>query len=93
MREQLVLVCFDVRDDRRLRQVAKTLKGNGVRVQYSIFECHLNPQQLARLKSRIAKIVHPTDSVRYYPLCGKDRDKVVVDGRGSVTVSLDYHIV
>jgi CRISPR-associated protein Cas2 len=50
-----VLVSYDVvtSDDtgqRRLRRVAKTCKDFGQRVQYSVFECIVDPAQWAMLK-------------------------------------------
>lgn len=37
----LTIVAYDVTDDKRLRKVAQICEDYGVRVQYSIFECHL----------------------------------------------------
>ena len=39
--EMLTLVAYDICDDKRLRAVARVCEDYGVRVQYSIFECHL----------------------------------------------------
>jgi len=36
------LVCYDITDDRRLRQVHKFMLGFGERVQYSVFLCDLS---------------------------------------------------
>jgi CRISPR-associated protein Cas2 len=53
----MVVVSYDVAEDengkRRLRQVAKTCKNYGQRVQYSVFECLVDPAQWAALKSRL----------------------------------------
>ncbi len=38
----LTLVAYDITDARRLRRVAEVCENFGVRVQYSIFECHLD---------------------------------------------------
>ena len=37
------LVCYDIRDDKRLRKVHKTMRDFGDHLQYSIFECHSWP--------------------------------------------------
>jgi len=44
------LVCYDVRNDKRLRKVAKHLEGYGTRMQYSIFRCYLSQKQMQKLR-------------------------------------------
>lgn len=36
------LLCYDIRDDRRLRRTAKVAEGFGHRLQYSVFVCDLS---------------------------------------------------
>lgn len=47
------MICFDVRGARRLRKIADALENFGVRVQRSVFECHLETAQLDELQQRI----------------------------------------
>jgi CRISPR-associated protein Cas2 len=68
----MVLVTYDVSTEspagkRRLRQVARLCQNFGQRVQFSVFECVLDPAQWARLRSAlIAKIEPAEDSLRFY---------------------------
>jgi len=67
----MVLVSYDVAKDdngaRRLRRVAKTCKNYGQRVQYSVFECLLDPAQWAALRQELERHIDPRlDSLRYY---------------------------
>jgi CRISPR-associated protein Cas2 len=70
----LVLVSYDVSvttsgGKRRLRQVSKTCLNFGQRVQCSVFECIVEPEQWVRLKNQLEGIIDPTvDSLRYYYL-------------------------
>ncbi len=65
-----VLVAYDISDDRRRTRVMKLLQGYGQRVQYSVFECDLTPQQYAALRRELRSRLHDrADSVRYYTLC------------------------
>lgn len=66
-----VLVSFDISDDRIRYRAVKLLKGFGVRVQKSVFECPaLSERQYLELKDRMEAVVDQrTDSVRYYILC------------------------
>ena len=68
----MVLVSYDVAtsDDggqRRLRRVAKICKNYGQRVQYSVFECIVDPAQWTLLRKKLEDQIDPSkDSLRYY---------------------------
>ncbi|WP_417599332.1 CRISPR-associated endonuclease Cas2 [Pararhodobacter oceanensis] len=70
----MVLVTYDVATDtpegrRRLRRVAKACENWGQRVQYSVFECELDPAQWTALRARLMALIDPTtDSLRFYQL-------------------------
>ena len=70
----LMLVSYDVSTvdtagKRRLRRIAKACQNWGIRVQYSVFECNVNPAQWVQLKAKLESIFEPaTDSLRYYNL-------------------------
>jgi CRISPR-associated protein Cas2 len=77
-----VLISYDVATDdgageRRLRRVAKTCKDYGQRVQYSVFECIVDPAQWAYLKQRLINEIDPEkDSLRFYYLGSNWRRRV-----------------
>lgn len=68
----MVLVTYDVNTEtdggkRRLRKVAKQCEDYGQRVQNSVFECLVDPVQLAQLRKRLEAIIDfEKDSLRYY---------------------------
>lgn len=63
------LVCYDIRDEKRLRQVFKTCRDYGNHLQYSIFECDLNPMEKAELEAALAAIInHAEDQVLFVSL-------------------------
>ncbi|MCI5144696.1 MAG: CRISPR-associated endonuclease Cas2 [Candidatus Electrothrix sp. AR3] len=87
----MVVVCFDICNQRRLYRVARELGNFGVRVQKSIFECHLDQEQLEELQLRLAGwIKEDEDRVRYYLLCPKDVKEVIIDGPGRVSSDPDF---
>jgi CRISPR-associated protein Cas2 len=50
-----------------LRRVAKICKNYGQRVQYSVFECIVDPAQWAVFKQKLMDQIEPeTDSLRFY---------------------------
>ena len=80
------VISYDIPDDRRRSQLAKVLKGFGTRVQYSVFEAHLNKRQYEELKRAVARLIEPSeDSVRYYALCSACADRIEVPAVGEVT--------
>lgn len=73
----LVLVTYDVSTEtqagqKRLRKVAKLCEDFGQRVQFSVFECLVDPAQWAELRGRLLEAVDTeVDSLRFYFL-GKE---------------------
>lgn len=67
----LVLVSYDVSQkkngQKRLRRVARACQDYGQRVQYSVFECIVDPAQWTVLRSRLIKEANlEYDSLRFY---------------------------
>ncbi len=77
-----VLVSYDVATSelggqRRLRRVAKVCKNYGQRVQFSVFECIVDPAQWTKLKQRLEAEIDPnTDSLRFYFLGSNWRNRM-----------------
>lgn len=67
-----VLISYDVstadrEGQRRLRRVAKICQNYGQRVQYSVFECIVDPAQWAAVRAKlIDEIEQEKDSLRFY---------------------------
>lgn len=63
----LVLVVYDIADDKRRTKLASFLEGYGRRVQYSVFECFLSLADMQMLHKQIVKRVKSdVDNVRLY---------------------------
>ncbi len=54
-KEMLSLIAYDIADSRRLSRVARICADYGVRVQYSLFECRLEEDELDTLWRRLLK--------------------------------------
>ncbi|MFO8008485.1 MAG: CRISPR-associated endonuclease Cas2 [Candidatus Brocadiia bacterium] len=84
------VVTYDVSTEtkegrRRLRQVAKTCEGFGLRVQHSVFECMCNENQLFRLRTRLLDIIDTdTDSLRFYRIVEPHEDHIEEYGIGQI---------
>lgn len=77
-----VLVSYDVKTSDpggpgRLRRIAKACKDYGQRVQFSVFECVVDPAQWTMLRQRlISEIDDQADSLRFYFLGSNWRHRV-----------------
>lgn len=89
-----VVVSYDITDDRRRRKVMKTLEGFGERVQYSVFECRLEPLDIVRLHGRLKKLIlEKEDDVRFYLLCEACVERVITLGKAKTTPEVAYRII
>ncbi|MBZ9558371.1 MULTISPECIES: CRISPR-associated endonuclease Cas2 [unclassified Modicisalibacter] len=68
----MVLVSYDVSTsseggERRLRRVAKACRDYGQRVQFSVFEIEVEPDQWVRLRQQLTDLIDDeVDSLRFY---------------------------
>ena len=76
------LVCYDVRDAKRLRRVHKVLKGFGRAWQYSIFFCVLKEIDRVRLQSELERRMNLKEDQAMIVDLGADEAKA----RGAVHV-------
>ena len=78
----MVLITYDVNTEdaagrKRLRQIAKQCVNYGQRVQNSVFECMLDPEQCKLLQAKLLSIMDPDkDSLRFYYLGSRYEKKI-----------------
>ncbi len=92
--DMFILVCFDIVDNRVRYRVVKTLKGYGVRVQKSVFECSdMTEHKFLKMVSRIEELIdHTEDTVRYYKLCAACVKSVELSGIGVEPILQKYAV-
>jgi CRISPR-associated protein Cas2 len=94
----MVLVTYDVSTSslggaQRLRRVAKICQNYGQRVQNSVFECLVEPQQWTQLRHELLKIFDPEkDSLRFYFL-GANWERRVEHQGAKVTLNPEGPLV
>jgi CRISPR-associated protein Cas2 len=77
----LVVVVYDVPDDKRRLKLSNFLEGYGRRVQYSVFECFLDFKEMQKLHQKVKQRVKETeDNVRFYWLTEEATSKVLTIG-------------
>jgi len=79
----MVLVSYDIAETekkggaKRLRKVAKVCQNYGQRVQYSVFECLVDPAQWAMVRNDLIEIINEEkDSLRFYFLGSNYKNRI-----------------
>lgn len=71
-KHMLYLICYDIRDPKRLLRVHRFLRNEGMPVQYSVFTAALTARELRRLLGGLKFIMDERrDDIRVYPLPSK----------------------
>lgn len=77
VKKRLIVVAYDISNNKRRKRLAKLLESHGARVNYSVFECFLLPAELEGLKQAAQEIIKPKhDCILYYELCGLCTEKI-----------------
>ncbi len=88
------IISYDIVDDKRRTKVMKLLKGYGTRVQYSVFECILNPGEFSRLGRELRELIdQDVDSVRCYRLDADAVERIAIYGIGRVSSEPTHYLV
>ena len=83
--KQFVVVSYDIPDDRRRTKVMKTLKNFGAHIQYSVFECRLEKDELGKMRRSLKRLARKEDSIRLYFIAQDDVPRIEILGNGGVT--------
>lgn len=65
----LVVVAYDMPNDRRRAKMAKVLLGFGARIQGSVYELWLTKRQVERCWEQATAVAAKGDILRFYFLC------------------------
>jgi CRISPR-associated protein Cas2 len=80
------ILAYDIGDNKRRNKIAKLMESLGERVQGSVFEAYLAPDELEKIYKRSQKVMNDKeDSLRVYSLCLACRGRITVKGEGRVT--------
>lgn len=86
MQKSTYLICYDISNPERLRQVHKIVIGFGDPIQLSVYRCELSPKQLVKLCERLKREINEReDSVIIAdlgPFDGRGGEAISVLGRG-----------
>jgi CRISPR-associated protein Cas2 len=75
------LVTYDIANDRRLRKVFKVCKNHGTHLQFSVFECDMNPRELIELQRELKSLIKQDEDQVLFVSLGP------AEGRGDRVIS------
>lgn len=75
------LVTYDIANDRRLKKVFKVCKNHGTHLQFSVFECDLNPRELVQLQRELKTLIKQDEDQVLFVSLGP------AEGRGDRVIS------
>lgn len=75
------LVCYDIAHARRLRKVFQVCKDHGTHLQFSVFECDLNPRELVELQRALKDLIKRDEDQVLFVCLGP------AEGRGDRVIS------
>lgn len=88
-----LVVTYDITENKRLKKMHKFLKNFGVPVQYSVFECDLNREQIRSMTQGADEIMDlKEDALLIYAVCRECRHKTQVIGQGEVWVDSEWWV-
>jgi len=70
------IVTYDISDPKRLRGVARTLEGYGVRLQFSVFECLLDSMRLSKAKSALEAVIDASEDQILFINLGRETAEI-----------------
>lgn len=87
------LVCYDIREPKRLRLTYRAMRGFGEHLQYSVFRCDLTCAEKARMTTVLSKIInHHEDQVLIVLLGPPDgRHATSMETIGTVLAHAERH--
>ena len=92
--KMLILIAYDIAKPRRLARVAKICEDYGIRVQYSVFECHLEESLFEQLWYLLMEVIDEQDDrIVAYRLDSRSAGKTLTAGNMVCTQQVVCYLV
>jgi CRISPR-associated protein Cas2 len=90
----LIIVAYDIADNKLRTRLFKLLKRFGQPVQFSVFECILTDVQFDRMRAEVARLLaDEPNNIRYYDICEDCNRRVITIGKAVTTSIKPAYIV
>ena len=90
----MVIIVYDIPDDRRRTKLSNFLEGYGRRVQWSVFESFISLSEMRELYQKVKKLVLPAeDNVRFYWISDEGLASTLTIGSEKPTDPPNFYII
>lgn len=90
----MVVVVYDIPDDKRRTKLSNFLEGYGYRVQWSVFECFITLDEMRVLHQKVKRLVKPEeDDVRFYWISTEGASMVLTIGSEKPEPPPNYYVI
>lgn len=90
----MVVVVYDIPDDKRRTKLSNFLEGYGERIQWSVFECFISLEEMRQLYQKVKKQVKPSeDNVRFYWLSTEATSMTLTIGSEKPEPPPKYYVI
>ena len=72
----MVVITYDISDEKRLQKVAKYLEGEGIRVQRSVFELYMSVRSANKIFNGIKSLIDKNED-KIFMFSFKDKEDVI----------------
>lgn len=87
----MYIIAYDISCNDNLRKVSKLLQKEGIRTQYSVFECELSQKDAKALFNKLIEIINEsTDKLFFIPIDKNHREKIVRIGKETSKITGVY---
>ncbi len=81
------LIIYDIRDEKRLRKIARLMQNYGLRVQKSVFEAQFDISTLKKMRSEADRILNfEKYSLVIFEICQRDWQKAQKYGSNVISI-------
>jgi CRISPR-associated protein Cas2 len=90
----MVIVVYDIPDDKRRTRLANFLLGYGNRIQLSVFECFITIEEMRQLYQLVKNKVKPEeDNVRFYWISNESTSLTLTIGSEKPSPPPNYYVI
>lgn len=85
------IVSYDIADPKRLKRVFRCCKGNGIHLQYSVFQCDLDGLEKAEFEAMLSGVInHDEDQILFIDLGpAESRGERIIHSLGLPYIEMD----
>jgi CRISPR-associated protein Cas2 len=90
----IVLVSYDITDNKNRGKIFKYLKDYGIPMQKSVFELMVEGELFENIQRELCGYIKDkNDSIRFYKICETCRERILISGKGELIFNREFEII